>query len=195
MKSPANRMKDQSSAIKRVATTLRNTAKETTIGETDRKKLISAAMVMEKIGNKTAATAKTKAREEAAFEKAHRTALQKLNDHLKCVSLKTTGDKVRAALMDPYISCVTNALKQKTLRELERELSYYAQDGIEERARHHAYHIAKGQYNLKTAIDAINKRIADLSACAEAMSLSTRFVNAIEKLKEAETNQEQKQCN
>lgn len=187
MKSPANRLKDQSSAIKRAATTLRNTASNRDISEKDRETLKKAALVMDSIGNKTASTAKTKASEEAAFEKAHSNALKQLKDYLKRVELKTTADKVRAAMMTPYLwRNLSYALNKNTLRDIEWYLSSYAKAGIDECAIEHAYHIAKGKYDLKAATDAIDKQISDLKSSYEALNMSKRFVNAIEKLTEAE---------
>ena len=143
---------------------------------------------LEALGTRTASAARAKAQEEAAYEKAHRAALSKLQAYLKTLPMKTTGDKVRAALMTPYQheqKFLINALKQPTLRELNWELDYYAENGHDECARSHAYHIAKGNYDLSAAINQIDAKAAELSASADALFLAQQFVDAIDKLKTA----------
>lgn len=188
MTSPATRLKNQASATKRAATVLRNTALDNPLTDQERATLNSAASILEALSTRTATAARAKAQEEAAYEKAHRAALSKLQAHLKTLPMQTTGDKVRAALMTPFqhgTKFLINALKQPTLRELNWELDYYAENGHDECARSHAYHIAKGRYDLSAAINQIDAKAAELSASADALFLAQQFVDAIDKLKTA----------
>lgn len=186
MKSPATHLKNQASSIKRTATVLRNTASQNPLSDKDRSTLINAASILEAISTLTATEARAKARDEAAYEKAHKSAFIKLEAHLKSLPMKTPGDKVRAALMDPYkigTKFLINALKQPTLRELNWELDYYAENGILQCAHSYAYWIAKGRYDITTAITEIDAKTTELRASADAIFLARQFVDAIDKLR------------
>lgn len=187
MLSTAKKLKDTSSAEKRVATSLLNMAAESSCAPADAAALRKAASIVEARARKhtSEANAKKAAEEKWArdFAKAKAQVEPAIRDQLS----SSTIDRITAALaFDHYrVRNLRESIREaKTAKALARDLDYWSNDGIQEMISYAAGSIARSQRTIEDAISYVLAGVDKTRSSRELITLAESYDAAMARFAE-----------
>lgn len=181
MQSKSTVLKNCGSLAKRTATALRSIADDSAFDIADRGVLLAAAKIADSFGCRKTKEATAAKAEEAKYERDNKAARAKIEPAVRALDCKSISDKVAVAcLINHFYSNLVRALNQKTQREIQWELDYFAQTSVSDTIAHAAYWVATGKGNADQAITDIESKHREVKNDPKIISLAQRFEAALQ---------------